>query len=192
MIKKGDKSAGAAYQHCGMTGDVRNCQVMVMLTYAAASGHTFHDRRLCLPGSWTIDRERCQAAGAPGEIVFATKPRPGIAMLAGGLPFPWADADYGKDPALRSWLHDQRIRYVLAVPVTLPVRGPPGKPRLPKAAAAGDLLHYATVRAGAPQPGRGSKGQRSYDWAWFEVTLPGQMPADGFAHCLLIRRSTEK
>jgi len=40
--------------------------------------------------------------------------------------------------------------------------------------------------------GEGSKGQRSYDWAWFEVTLPGQMPADGFAHRLLIRRSTGK
>lgn len=127
------------------------------------------------------------AAGVPDEVVFATKPRLGIAMLeaavAGGLPFSWvaADADYGKDPAIRSWLHDQQIRYVLAVPVTLPVQGPPGKPRLPKVAAAGDLLHYATVRGQWERrsQGEGSKGQRSYDWAWFEATLPGQMPASG-------------
>jgi SRSO17 transposase len=105
-----------------------------------------------------------------------------------------ADADYGKDPALRSWLHEQEIRYVLAVPVTLPVHGPPGRPYLPKAAAAGDLLHHATARDAWERrsQGEGSKGQRAYDWAWFEVTLPGQMPAGGFAHRLLIRRSTDK
>ena len=200
VIKKGDKSVGVAHQHCGTTGDVRNCQVMVMLTYAAARGHTFYDRRLYLPQCWTGDRERCRAAGVPDEVAFATKPQLGIVMLqaavAGALPFSWvaADADYGKDPALRSWLQERKIRYVLAVPVTLPVQGPPGKPYLPKVAAAGDLLHYATVREQWERrsQGEGSKGQRSYDWTWFEVTLPGQMPAEGFAHRLLIRRSTEK
>ncbi|MFF4402576.1 transposase [Streptomyces sp. NPDC001480] len=68
------------------TGDVRNCQVMVMLTYAAASGHTFYDRRLYLPQSWTGDRERCHAAGVPDEVAFATKPQLGIAMLQGAWP----------------------------------------------------------------------------------------------------------
>jgi SRSO17 transposase len=59
---------------------------------------------------------------------------------------------------------------------------------------AGDLLHYALVRDQWERrsQGEGSKGQRYYDWAWFEVTLPGQEPADGFAHHLLIRRSTQK
>ncbi len=65
VIKKGDKSVGVAHQHCGTTGDVRNCQVMVMLTYAAASGHTFFGRRLYLPQSWTKNRERCRVAGCP-------------------------------------------------------------------------------------------------------------------------------
>jgi SRSO17 transposase len=88
---------------------------MVMLTYAAARGHAFYDRRLSLPESWTRDRERCRAAGVPDEVAFATKPRLGIAMPTGaaadGLPFSWvaADADYGKDPALRSFLHEQKI-----------------------------------------------------------------------------------
>ncbi|MGW1785065.1 IS701 family transposase [Streptomyces sp. NPDC002143] len=122
VIKKGDRSVGVAHQHCGTTGDVRNCQVMVMLTYAAARGHTFHDRRLYLPQSWTGDRERCRAAGGPDDVAFATKPQLGIAMPTGaaadGLPFSWvaADADYGMDPALRCWLHERKIRYVLAVP----------------------------------------------------------------------------
>jgi SRSO17 transposase len=198
VIKKGVKSVGAAHQHCGSTGDVRNCQVMVMLTYAAVSGHTFYDRRLYLPQSWTSDRDRCREAGVPEEVGFTTKPHLGIAMLSGavrdGLPFSWvaADADYGKDPALRAWLHQEKIAYVLAVPVTLPLAGPPGKPRQPKVAQAGDLLHYATTRDRWERrsQGEGSKGQRFYDWTWFEVALPGQRPADGFAHWLLIRRST--
>ncbi|MFD5514338.1 hypothetical protein ACFWIB_42825, partial [Streptomyces sp. NPDC127051] len=62
-------------------------------------------------------------------------------LILNGKQHSWVagDADYGKDPALRSWLQEQGIRCVLAVPVTLPVQGPPGKPHLPKAAAAGDL-----------------------------------------------------
>ncbi|AZQ37185.1 hypothetical protein EJ357_30150 [Streptomyces cyaneochromogenes] len=128
-----------------------------------------------LPGSWTRDRERCQAAGVPDSDAFATKPQLGIAMLTGveasSMPFSWvvADADYGEDPALRSWLHERRICYVLAVPVTLPLTGPPGKPSLPKVAAVGDLLHYATVcekrswsaaaRARAPRDSAPTTGQ---------------------------------
>jgi SRSO17 transposase len=61
-------------------------------------------------------------------------------------------------------------------------------------AKAGDLLHDAIARNQWERrsQGEGSKGQRYYDWAWFEVALPGQQPADGFAHHLLIRRSTDK
>jgi SRSO17 transposase len=200
VIKKGTRSVGVAHQHCGSTGDVRNCQVMVMLTYAAGRGHTFFDRRLYLPAAWAQDAPRRRDAGVPEEITFATKPELGTAMLrsaiARGLPFAWvaADAGYGKDPALRAFLHEQALPYVLGIPLTLPVDGPPGKPHQPAVAKAGDLLHYAIARDRWERrsQGEGSKGQRYYDWTWFEVTLPGQQPADGFAHHLLIRRSTDK
>ncbi|GBQ04453.1 transposase [Streptomyces spongiicola] len=200
VIKKGTQSVGVAHQHCGVTGDVRNCQVMVMLTYAARAGHTFYDRRLYLPAVWAQDTSRRRNAGVPEEIAFATKPELGVEMLRGaidgGLPFAWvaADADYGKDPALRAFLHENALPYVLGVPVTLPVAGPPGKPYQPAVQKAGDLLHYAIARDRWERrsQGEGSKGQRYYDWTWFEVTLPGQQPADGFAHHLLIRRSTDK
>ena len=69
---------------------------MVMLTYAAEAGHTFYDRRLYLPTSWTGDPERLRDAGVPDEIAFATKPRLGIAMLHNALdrnlPFSWVAA----------------------------------------------------------------------------------------------------
>lgn len=76
-IKKGDKSAGVARQYCGLTGQVENCQVMPMLTYASAVGHAFINRRLYLPESWANDPGRRKEAGIPDEVVFATKPAPG-------------------------------------------------------------------------------------------------------------------
>ncbi|MFI2208010.1 IS701 family transposase [Streptomyces sp. NPDC020192] len=89
--KKGTKSVGVAFQHCGLTGDVRNCQTMVMLTYATAAGHAFIDRRLYLPEEWTKDRRRYREAGVPDEIAFATKPELAITMLeharAADVPF---------------------------------------------------------------------------------------------------------
>ncbi|MDH2394111.1 hypothetical protein QCN29_36345 [Streptomyces sp. HNM0663] len=48
------------------------------------------------------------------------------------------------------------------------------------------------TRGSAAARARVPRGQRYYDWTWFEVLLLGQQPADGFAHHLLIRRSTDK
>src|SRR2546421_12194184 len=42
------KSAGAATQHCGTTGQLGNCQVGVFLAYAGSKGHTLLDRELYL------------------------------------------------------------------------------------------------------------------------------------------------
>ena len=55
VIKKGDKSVGVAPQHCGLTGQTENCQVMPMLSYASTRGHAFIDRALYLPRRWTDD-----------------------------------------------------------------------------------------------------------------------------------------
>src|SRR5215475_9126835 len=37
--------------------------------------------------------------------------------------------------------------------------------------------------------GAGSKGQRFYDWAAHTVTVKDQLPAEGYEHTLLIRRT---
>ncbi|MFJ1606405.1 IS701 family transposase [Streptomyces sp. NPDC088253] len=102
--KKVTKSVGVAYQHCGLTGDVPNCQTMVMLTYATQTGHAFIDRRLYLPEEWTADQQRCREAGVPQDVGLATKPELAGTMLeqarATHVPFSWvlADAGYGRDP----------------------------------------------------------------------------------------------
>lgn len=108
---------------------------MVMLTYTAPGGHAFIDRRLYLPEEWTSDPDRCPEAGIPDDIAFAIKPELAIVMLtsalAAGVPFGWvlADAGYRRDPGLRAFCHGRSLPYVLAVPVDLPLDGPPGKPR---------------------------------------------------------------
>ncbi|MFM9610868.1 transposase [Streptomyces niveiscabiei] len=62
----------------------------------------------CTCPAWASDRERRREAGIPEEVAFATKPQLGREMLAAALasktPFTWlvADADYGKDLALRA------------------------------------------------------------------------------------------
>ncbi|MEH0543984.1 IS701 family transposase [Streptomyces sp. B21-105] len=195
--KKGTKSVGVAFQHCGLTGDVRNCQTMVMLTYAAGGGHAFLDRRLYLPEEWTSDRERCREAGVPDDVAFATKPELAIAMLtdalAAAVPFAWvlADAGYGRDPQLRAFCHERALPYVLGVPVDLPLDGPPGKPRQPAVKRADDLLHYVKVRDQWERRscGFGAKGERLYDWTAFAVEVKDETPAEGLSHWMVLRRS---
>ncbi|MFE0640028.1 IS701 family transposase [Streptomyces sp. NPDC058877] len=195
--KKGTRSVGVSFQHCGLTGDVRNCQTMVMLTYATPTGHAFIDRRLYLPEEWTSDRERCRTAGIPDEVSFATKPELAIAMLkdalAAEVAFSWvlADAGYGRDPQLRVFCHDRALPYVFGVPADLPLDGPPGKLRHPAVKRADDLLHYARVRdQWERRPcGFGAKGERLYDWTAFAVEVKEEEPAEGFSRWLLLRRS---
>ncbi|MGJ6970120.1 IS701 family transposase [Streptosporangium sp. G11] len=194
-IKKGDKSVGVADQYCGLTGQVENCQVMPMLTYASEVGHAFVNRRLYLPESWAVDAERRGRAVVPGHVAFRTKPQLVIDMLteelAAGTPFRYlcADAGYGRDPHLRAFCHERALGYVMAVPVDLPlvaVRGgaEPVGHVLDRLLALGQAGIWERRSCGA-----GTKGARVYDWTALAVAVAGQAPAPGYAHTLLIRRS---
>ena len=193
VIKKGVKSVGVAPQHCGLTGQTENCQVMVMLSYASRHGHAFIDRALYLPQVWTADPQRCRAARVPADVEFVTKPHLGVAMLEraladAALVFSWfvADSGYGRDPVLRQFCHDNQLSYVLAVPVDLPLLDVYGKPLRPDLVLA-DTPNTAWERRSA---GDGSKGKRFYDWAAHTVTIKDQPAAKGHEHTLLIRRAT--
>jgi SRSO17 transposase len=91
MIKKGAQSVGVAPEHCGATNQIENCQVVAMLAYATSAGHAFIGHRLYLPERWTKDPDRCREAGVPKDVVFATKPRQAVELLAeadgAGVPF---------------------------------------------------------------------------------------------------------
>lgn len=192
VIKKGKSSVGVSHQHCGLTGQIENCQVMPMLTYVGDQEHAFIDRRLYVPEGWTNDQERRRKAGIPPDLTFKTKPELVIEMLtdvfAAAAPLAWfaADSGYGRDPKLRKFLHVNTAPYVMGVPVDLPLIDPLAGPSRP------DKIRGRYLRAADYERrscGQGSKGERQYDWAGIEVTVKDQTPAPGFTHTLMVRRS---
>jgi SRSO17 transposase len=189
FIKKGTRSAGVQRQYSGTAGRVENCQLGVFLAYAGPKGRALVDRELYLPRSWTDDRDRCRAAGVPGDVPFATKPELARAMLGraldAGVPAAWVTADeaYGKDRKFRDWLEQRRIGYVVAVASNQAIPGSSGTSR------ADVLAAHAPDQAWKRRScGNGAKGPRVFDWA--AATLPddGSEPA-GWSRYLLVRRS---
>ncbi|REH30644.1 DDE superfamily endonuclease [Kutzneria buriramensis] len=188
FLKKGRRSAGVQRQYSGTAGRAENCQIGTFLAYASRHGHTLIDRELCLPESWTTDRDRCRAAGVPDEVEFATKPRQLIAMLARaievGVPFAWVTADdaYGQAVYLRDWLEDQDVPYVLAIrckdSLATPARD---RGRVDELIAALPTRAWRRLSVGA-----GAHGPREYDWA--RVPIRSAWRA-GRGHWLMARRS---
>jgi SRSO17 transposase len=193
VVKKGRHSAGVAKQYVGCVGKVEQAQVGVFLAYASAKGVAFLDRALYLPQEWTDDPARCQQAGIPEEVGFATKPELAQAMLErarqAGVPATWVTADsvYGDDRRRRMWLEAHEQAYVLAVS---------GKEYVNVAATwtqrrVSTLLHELpqTVPAEAWQrlsAGDGATGPRLYDWYRLPLVPPLQA---GYERWCLVRRS---
>ncbi|MET7951636.1 IS701 family transposase [Micromonospora sp. NPDC005324] len=186
FLKKGIKSAGVQRQYSGTAGRTENCQLGVFLSYASPAGRTLIDRELYLPRGWCHDPARREEAGIAAGIGFATKPALGLRMLeraiTAGLPARWVTGDeaYGQDSKFRTWLQQQRIGYVLAVPRNQRVPTTVGNSRPVVLAASAPALAWKRRSSGD-----GAKGPRLYDWA--VASLPDTV--DGYGHWLLIRRS---
>ena len=192
--KWGDKSVGVAPQYCGVTGDTRNVQTMVMLTYASRHGHAYVDRELYLPESWTSDPARLKAAKVPDDRVFLTKPQLAARMLdravGAGAPFSAVvfDSGYGKDEALRTHLSSSGLAYAAEVPKSLPLFDDAGR------RTRADKIHRLLPGAAWQlcSQGAGEKGERTYDYAMVPVSPVRERPSDGFAFALLIRKTKQK
>jgi SRSO17 transposase len=182
-LKKGTHTAGVQRQYTGTAGRVENAQVAVYLVYASQAGHAGIDRELYVPKSWIADRDRCQAAGVPAQVEFATKPALARAMLAraldAGTPASWVTGDevYGADPKLRAELETRGLGYVLAVACDHRVWG---TQRADALAARVPAAAWQRVSAG-----RGAKGHRLYDWAFVILDAAGRAGH----HWLLVRRN---
>jgi SRSO17 transposase len=189
FVKKGEQSVGVQRQYSGTAGRIENCQIGVFLVYASAKGRTFLDRALYLPQAWTQDRSRCQQAGVPDLVGFATKPMLAKQMLAralaAGVPAQWVTGDsvYGNDGKLRGWLEAQHLAHVLGVSGNHYV-WIDWQPQ-PVAVVAQRMPRQAWQRLSA---GSGSKGPRWFDWA--ALRLPGA--AGGWQRWLLVRRQVDK
>jgi SRSO17 transposase len=188
-LKKGTATVGVQRQYTGTAGKVDNAQVSVYLTYATTAGHGMIDRELYLPQGWLADAERCQAAGVPDQVGFATKPELARMMLQraleAGVPAGWVTADevYGGNPALRGWLETRQLPYVLAVKSTEPLL-PPSGPAAPAAQTAKHVPAACWLRISA---GQGAKGRRWY--AWSRLPLASAGAPQGWGRWLLVRRS---
>ena len=189
FLKKGTTSVGVQRQYSGTVGKVDNCQLGVFLAYASGKGRTFIDRELYLPKAWTEDPARCRAARVPEEVGFRTKPQLAQVMLQraldAGVPASWVTADeaYGGDPALRRFLEDRGLSYVLAVKCTEWLGPADGSARATAEQLAAGVPAEQWVACSA---GHGAKGRRLYDWARVELAAPAS--AD-FTRWLLMRRS---
>ncbi len=187
FLKKGAKSCGVARQYSGTAGRIENCQVGVLLGYAAKRGRALVDRALYLPKEWADDAARRKEAGVPEAVGFATKivlaRRMVDRAVAAGLPAKWvtADAVYGSDYHLRTAVEGHGLGYVVGV-------------RSDFAVWAGfRQVRVGTLLAGVPADawhrlscGDGANGPRVYDWALSRTNAP---EPDGYARWVLIRRS---
>jgi SRSO17 transposase len=127
MRKYGKHSVGVARQYCGQLGKTENCQVAVSLSLATLAGSLPLAWRLYLPREWTDKAKRCEAAGVPQSVGFATK---GVlawaqieAALAAGIPrgVVLADAGYGDEAAFRDQLEAKGLAYAVGIRKTTKV-----------------------------------------------------------------------
>ncbi len=187
FLKKGVKSCGVARQYTGTAGRVENAQVGVFLAYASAKGHALIDRALYLPKEWAGDRGRCEEAGVPKGVAFATKIALARSMVeraaAAGVPAKWVAADsvYGSDYRFRKAAEDAGLGYVLGVRADFAAWS--GLRQVRAKALAGGLPADAWARLSC---GDGSKGPRWYDWALVALNSP---EPESYARWLLVRRA---
>jgi SRSO17 transposase len=145
--KYGQHSVGVARQYCGQLGKTDNCRVAVSLSLATAVGSLPLSYRLYLPKEWAEDKGRCERAGVPKEISFATKGELAWAQieaaLAAGIPRGpvLIDAGYGDEAALRDRLSAQGLIYAVGIrpatavwwnahrPARTPAKAGRGRPR---------------------------------------------------------------
>ena len=191
FLKKGEKSVGVARQYTGTAGKRENCQVGVFLCYASKEGAAFIDRALYLPEEWTDDRRRLSEAGVPEGVGFATKGELAKEMLEraleAGVPARWVVADtvYGMTRGLRGLVEERQRSYVMAVTSSKSVYHEGHQRRVGKVARS--LSEESWVRASA---GKGTKGERLYDWACVELPESGTYREGVRAgRWLLMRRS---
>ena len=162
-----------ARQYTGSAGKITNCQIGVFAAYVSRHGHAFIDRTLYLPKEWTGDPDRLEAAYAPPDAGFATKPKLATRMIAraiaASVPFKWVAGDtvYGVGD-IEQQLRRAGKGYVLGVGSAHVFRSW-GK-RQPVAGKAAEIARRLRPSGWKRLPaGAGTKGPRLHDWCYLEL-----------------------
>jgi len=189
FLKKGTRSVGVQRQYSGTAGRIENCQLGVFLAFSTSRGHALIDRALYLPESWCNDRARCEQAGVPKGVAFATKPQLAMTMIGHALgsgiqaDFVLADEAYGNDSKFRRFLEGRGQAYVLAVASNQRLWVACEQKRVDQIAAEAPANTWFRCSVAD-----GSKGPRVYDW---NAARFGVLTEQGQQHWLLIRRHLE-
>jgi SRSO17 transposase len=153
-VKSGRCTPGVQRQYCGEVGKIENCIVTVHTGVAKGRYQTLFDADLFLPQSWDQDRDRCQRAGIPGDVVYRPKWKIALEQLdrarRNGLYFDWLtfDEGYGDKPGYLQGLQSRQQRFVGEVPKSFRCYGT--RPRPGQASSrADDLVRHS--RRFAPQ-----------------------------------------
>ena len=123
-LKQGKNSVGVQHQYCGAVGKQANCQVCVEIVVSSGEIAAPVAGQLYLPESWTQDRRRCEEAGVPAEVSFATKPQIAAGLLAqlvreGMSAAPvLGDCAYGDNAEFRAAVRSLGLEFFLTVDPT--------------------------------------------------------------------------
>jgi SRSO17 transposase len=102
-------------------GKSANCQVNVQVAITDGRVAVPVGARLYLPESWTRDRARCQEAGIPEAVGFATKPQIAVdlireALAEGVVKAPiLGDNAYGINGEFRDQLRQMGLEFFLQI-----------------------------------------------------------------------------
>ncbi|MFI7449639.1 IS701 family transposase [Nonomuraea sp. NPDC049714] len=183
--KKGVATAGVKRQHMGCAGGIDNGINTVYLAYVrAGAGHALIGARQWIPAEQISDPVTAITTGLPLDLTFATKGELAGDLLreayADGvrLDFVTGDEVYGACTSLRAFLEEHGQAYVLRIRATFTLTLGAGTCLTCEQAVARYLKqkHKWTIRSA----GDGSKGERTYAWAWIATASP--------THFLLIRK----
>jgi SRSO17 transposase len=204
--KRGRHSVGVQHQYCGALGKQANCQVAVTVHYSGPRGHFPLAVRLHLPGSWTADPTRLDAAGVPeefraartkGEIALGLIDQVRAEGIRGGTVV--ADLGYGSS-VVRAGLAERGLRYVVGVPANSVVF--PSEPRWvhpPRAGRGGPVPERWVLDPTSPPPvsvevvarglklsrvswRAGTKGRLSARFGWVRVWPGHEWKVGACAH----------
>ena len=108
--KQGGDSVGVDRQYSGTLGKTGSCQVAVSLHHVGEQWNAVLGWRLYLPETWAQDKQRRQAAGVPGDVVFKKKWELALDLIdqvrGWGVPnrLVLADAGYGHQLGCHRWI----------------------------------------------------------------------------------------
>lgn len=183
--KKGKATAGVKRQHMGCAGGIDNGINTVHLAYVrAGTGHALIGSRQWIPAEQISDPVTAITTGLPLDLTFATKGELAITLLREAfadsvhVDFVAGDEVYGACTSLRRFLEEHRQAYVLRVRATFALTLGGGTCLSCTEVVAKHLKQKRkwSIRSA----GNGSKGMRTYAWAWIATASP--------THYLLIRK----